>query len=169
MTTGNWLFSNCSHEVAGHNIQKSDVLIAEILHGEKVNSSSLFRTISCKVITCRHILIHNWNLPGGSTWIVVRDALSLWHVKQTELWHVAVRFWKQKWLVRGSITPSVYGYGCLKGLELVNKCVSALNAMVCRTTFTLLYTIICFTVNIKKEHSNLTLVKDYMQNMVIVP
>lgn len=157
MTTGNWLFSNCSHEVAGHNIQKSDVLIAEILHSEKVNSSSLFRTISCKVITCRHILI-SWL---ESSWWIYLDCCQGYIVtvacKADRAVACGSTFLEAE--VRGSITPSVYGYGCLKGLELVNKCVSALNAMPCRTTFTLLYTIIWFTVNIKKEQSNLTLVK----------
>lgn len=159
MITGNCLLGNCSQNVAGHNIQKSDVVIAEVLHGEWVNSFSLFRTVSCKVITCRHIW-YNWNLPGGPLWIVVRNVLVSWHVKQTELWHVAVYFWKQKWLVRGSITSSIYGYGYLKGLELVNNCVSSPNKVACRTTFTLQYTIICFTVNLRKKQSNLTLVKD---------
>lgn len=47
--------------------------------------------------------------------------------------------------------------------------VSARYPNACRNTFTLECTIICFTVNIKKEQGNLTVVKDNMQNVVTVP
>lgn len=89
----------------------------------------------------------------------VRDVLVLWYVKQTDLWHVAV--FAEEVIGKRKHYPSVYTYGYLKGLEFVNKCVSsALNTIACRTTFTLCYTNICFTVSIKKEQSNLTLLKD---------